>query len=270
MCTFKQNDKALLAVNIWDYNSAKAVMDAAASSKKNVILQTSVAIYKKLLKKQFKDFVCSYAKTVGIEAYLNLDHCKDPKLVKDAVDNGWNMVMIDASVQPLSDNIRITNEVIQYAHAYDCMVEAEVGKIHGTEDDTIVKQKDVASRSDIKQFLEETNVDYIAVAFGNAHGEYHTQPELRYDLVEYTTSFGVPFAVHGGSGLSDGEIKRLLAIPNVRKINISTDMKLAYRSGILSAVDDGLFARDTFQPVTVEERIYEKMCELVLSKLKLF
>lgn len=270
MTTFKMNSKQLLAVNIWDYNSAKAVMDTAASCKKDIILQTSVGIYKKLLKKPFKDFVRSYAKAVGTKAYLNIDHCKDPQLVKDAVDNGWDMVMIDASARPLSDNIRITNEVIQYVHDHGCMVEAEVGKIHGTEDDTVVKQKDVASRSDIKRFLEETDVDYIAVAFGNAHGEYHTPPELRYDLVEYTASFGVPFAVHGGSGLSDEEIKRLLAIPNVRKINISTDMKLAYRSGILSAVNDGLFARDIFQPITVEERTYEKMYGLISSKLNLF
>ncbi len=270
MNTFNMNSEKVLAINIWDYNSVAAAIEAAAFYKRCIILQTSVGIYKKLPRKPFRDFVRSYAAAAGTEVYLNIDHCRDPQMVKDAVDNGWDMVMIDASAQSLPDNIRITNEVIQYAHAHGCKVEAEVGRIHGTEDDILVKQQDVASKSDIKRFLEETDVDYIAAAFGNAHGEYHARPELHYDLVEYAASFGVPFAVHGGSGLSDGELKRLLAIPNVGKINISTDMKLAYRSGILSASDAGLFEREAFQPSAVEEIVHEKMFELVSSKLRLF
>ena len=149
-------------------------------------------------------------------------------------------------------------------------MEAEVGAIKGVEDDIEVIDEALASREDIKTFLDSTDIDLIAVAFGNAHGEYRTPPNLHYDLVEYTTSItDIPFVVHGGSGLFDAELKRLIAIPGVRKINISTEVKLAYRAGILRAEDTDLLEQSGFQATKVDKLIREEIERLVISKLGL-
>lgn len=262
-------DKCHFAINIWDINSAKAVIDAAASMQQDIILQTSAAIYKALPIKQFYHFSKDYACSKGIMAYLNLDHGKEPDMIKDAIDNGWDMVMIDASSKPLDQNIAVTNKIVDYAHKHGILVEAEVGQVRGTEEEITVRRSVIASKEDIKLFLDSTDIDLIAAAFGNAHGEYKGKPELQYDLVEYTTGLGKPFAVHGGSGLSDEILGRLIAINGVKKINISTDLKLAYRRGMIKSIEMQLLSQDNFQAAKVESVIQESMRNAVISKLRL-
>ncbi len=252
------------AFNIWSLESAKAVIDAASSLSQDVILQTSTGIYEQLQPRPFSDFIHSYALYKGINAWLNIDHCKEKKTLFSAIDNGWDMVMADGSALPLPENISFTREIISYAHNKNVLVEAEVGQVKGIEDDLIVRRDAIASKEDIQCFLNETDVDFIAVAFGNAHGEYKVEPNLHYDLVEYTTSItDKPFVVHGGSGLSDEILERLLNINGVKKINISTDLKMAYKRGIEKAVSSWS------QPIDASNTINEEIKEVALAKMKL-
>lgn len=252
------------AFNIWDFESAQAVIDAAASIKQNVILQTSVGIYERLCKKVFVEFIKEYSCFRGIQAWLNLDHCKDKKILFSAVDSGWDMVMADGSTMNLKDNIIFCNEIISYAHKSGVLVEAEVGAVKGIEDDLSVQQESIAQPKEIKRFLSKVDADFIAVAFGNAHGEYKVAPKLHYDLVEYTTSItSKPFVVHGGSGLSDEVIKKLVSIKGVGKINISTDLKLAYKRGLERAY------REWSQPINASEMIRDEIFNTTVSKMKL-
>ena len=252
------------AFNIWDFESARAVIDAAASIQHDVILQTSTGIFKTLPARPFSDFVKSYATYQGIHAWLNLDHCKEKGTLFHAVDNGWDMVMADGSSFPIQQNIAFTNAVIAYAHARGVLVEAEVGQVKGIEDDVIVRQDTIASRGDIADFLHRTDVDFIAVAFGNAHGEYKVEPDLHYDLVEYTTSItDKPFVVHGGSGLTDEILTKLIRIPGVKKLNISTDLKMAYKRGIEKA------SRSWSQPINASKIIHDEVMSVAVSKMKL-
>ncbi|MCR5101224.1 MAG: class II fructose-bisphosphate aldolase [Butyrivibrio sp.] len=252
------------AFNIWDFESAKAVIDAAAFLSQDVILQTSTGIYKKLPGKVFSDFVKTYSKYKGIHAWLNIDHCKDENMLINAVDSGWDMIMADGSSMPVNQNIEFTNRIASYAHKRNVMVEAEVGQVKGIEDDINVQQDAIASKDDIKTFLNETNIDFIAVAFGNAHGEYKVVPNLHYDLVEYTAGISeLPFVVHGGSGLSDDVLRKLIGIEGVKKINISTDLKIAYKSGISKAITDWK------QPIDANQIIHDEIMEVAISKMKL-
>lgn len=270
MKNYLLEEKNVFAFNIWDMNSAKAVIDAAAKQQKNVILQASTSVYEKMPKQQMRDFVRSYSEEKNVKAWLHLDHCKKQELIKEAVGYGWDSVMIDASDKELSENIRITNEITAYAHDRNVLVEAEVGQVKGVEDDIDMRDGAVASRQEISRFLEETNIDMIAVAFGNAHGVYYGTPKLHYDLIEYTTGqTDIPFVVHGGSGLNDETLKKLMAIHNVKKINISTDVKLAYRKGIMQAFCDGKLEEGGFQAVTVEQYIQSAIREMAESKLAL-
>ena len=252
------------AFNIWDFESARAVMDAAAFIKQDVILQTSAGIFRKLPARIFSDFVKKYSEFKEIHAWLNIDHCREKEMLFAAVDNGWDMIMADGSSMTVDQNIAFTNEVIAYAHSHGVLVEAEVGQVKGIEDNIIVQQDGIASRDAVAKFLASTDADFIAVAFGNAHGEYETEPNLRYDLVEYTTSItDKPFVVHGGSGLSDQILMKLLEIKGVKKLNISTDLKTAYKKGIEKSVHNWI------QPVNASEIIHDEIMAVAISKMKL-
>lgn len=260
----------MFAFNIWDINSAQAVIDGAAAKRKNIILQTSAVVYKQISQKQLRKFVNSYAEEKNIRVWLHLDHCKDMDLINNAIENKWDSVMIDASDKGLEENIQITNKVVDWAHQHGVLVEAEIGQVKGVEDDLVVRQSEVASIEDIDLFTKETRADMVAIAFGNAHGEYKGEPDLKYDLVEYTVKRAdIPFVVHGGSGLKDSVIRRLISISGVKKINISTDVKLAYRQGILYASQNGFLEQKGFQATRVESCIHETIVDMVSRKLDL-
>ena len=181
------------------------------------------------------------------------------------MDNGWDMIIVNGSSLPIDQNIEFTKEIVAYAHAHNVLGEAEVGQVKGIEDYVIVQQDAITTdRNDIKKFLSSVDIDFIAVAFGNAHGEYKVEPNLHYDLVEYATSItDKPFVVHGGSGLSDEVLSRLIAITGVKKLNISTDLKLAYKRGIEKA------AQDWRQPIDALQMIHDKIMKVAVLKMKL-
>lgn len=263
-------NEIVFAFNIWDINSAKAIIDAAAVLKKNVILQTSVSIYKKVDVSFIRYFITEYAKAKNINAWLHLDHCKDEGIIKDAIDNGYDSIMIDASSMDLQNNIKITNQIAKIAHNKNVVVEAELGQIKGTEDDIECSGETKVRLEEIDTFLSETDADMVAVAFGNAHGIYKGNPKLDYNIVKYVTDrTDRPFVVHGGSGMSDEIIKRLVQIKGVKKINISTDVKVAYREGILNSIENGNFDRDGFQAIKVENDIHNMIEKMAADKMKL-
>lgn len=264
------SENVMFAFNIWDINSAKAVLDAAANLHKDVILQTSSSIYGKIDIETIRYFVSYYSKKNAIQAWLHLDHCKDIDIIQDAIDKGYNSVMIDASEKSLDDNIKITNKVIEMAHGKKVLVEAEIGQIKGVEDEIECSKSSKVKYREIDYFIKNTDVDMLAVAFGNAHGVYKGTPELDYDIVRYVTkNTGIPFVVHGGSGMSDEILKKLISIQGVKKINISTDLKLAYREGIMKSISSDLMKEEGFQSIKVEENIYNSIKTTAEEKMKL-
>jgi len=260
------------AFNIWDFTSAQAVMDAARNMGQDVILQTSANIYMSLPQRELRQFVSSYAERLGINVWLNLDHCRDERMVRDAIDKGWDSVMLDMSEKSLAENIEAVNSLQAYVEGLEQKpyIEAEVGVLQGTEEDISSIEGLIASREDIDKFAEMAKFDALAVAFGNAHGTYRVPPNLHYDLVEYAIEkSGKPFVVHGASGLSDEAVSKLAAIRGVRKINISTDLKLAALQGYREAEGKGFFAETGFQPVQISQYVREAVKNKALAKLSI-
>lgn len=255
--------KMHFAFNVWDFESAKAVMDAGERCRKDVILQTSASIYKRIPANVFSEFVKMYSREIGIKVWLNLDHCKDFDLLINAIDNGWDMVMADGSSLGIDDNIRFINQISQYAHKKGALVEGEVGQIKGVEDEIRVIEDGVASKEDIELFASQADVDFLAVAFGNAHGDYKTKPIFRYDLIDYTVGISKkPFVVHGASGMTAEVINRIVSINEVKKINFSTDIKNAYRMGISKTDND-------MQPIDISKEICNEIMDEVITKYKI-
>ena len=138
-----QKSEQYFAFNIWNIESAKAVIDAAAQMKKNVILQTSTEAFVQINKEEMRLFVSNYAKNKGIQVYLHLDHCKKIDLIKEAINYKWDSVMIDGSELPLEENIRITNKVCDITREYEIPVEAEIGRIPRAEEGIQADRKSV-------------------------------------------------------------------------------------------------------------------------------
>lgn len=258
------------AFNIWDTDSIQAVMDAGEESKKDVILQTSSRVFAEMDKEAIRRYVDYYQSKKGIKAYLHLDHCRDIEIIKSAVEYGWDSVMIDASHLPLEENISLSNEVCGYAHSKGVIVEAEVGQIPGVEDDISGTAAGYAKIEDIKKFLENTPVDIFAASVGTCHGLYKEKPNIDHELIDEIAQYReIPFVIHGGSGLSESELKRLLTHKNVRKINISTELKQSYRRGILNASEKGLLSENGFEATAVKKEIYKEIKFTAKEKLRL-
>lgn len=262
------------AFNIWDLASAQAVMDASRNMGQDVILQTSTNIYLSVPQKELRQFVTSYAGRLGINVWLNLDHCRDEEIVRDAIDNGWDSVMLDMSEKSLAENIEAVNRLRAYAETKEQKpyIEAEVGVLQGTEEDISSIEGLIASKEDIDVFSEQAGFDALAVAFGNAHGTYKAPPNLHYELVEYALEKSRrPFVVHGASGLREEEIGRLISIKGVRKVNISTDLKLAALQGYREAEQKDWLNEKGFQPVRVQQSVSDavrRKAEEKMSMLK--
>lgn len=264
------NSKQFFAFNIWSQETAKAIMDAASLMNRDVILQTSMKAFEALEKEELRAFVTTYSHKKKIHAYLHLDHCRRVDIIQEAVELGWDSVMIDASDKPLEENIRLTNEVCTIMKGRGTPVEAEIGRIGGTEEETAAKEAGIAQIEDIKTFLQNTTVDMLAVAIGTSHGLYRGAPRLRYELIEKTALISdIPLVIHGGTGLTKEMFLQLLSFQNIKKINISTDVKLAYRRGIEESFRNGYLEKKGFEPLKVADEVHKSIENMAADKMRL-
>lgn len=218
------------AFNIVNELTARAAIAAANELNAPIILQTSVSVVKQFSAKALIDMLRPMAEASKVPVAINLDHCTDEKLVMDAIDLGWSSVMYDGSKQPFEENIQTTKRIVAYAKQKGVSVEAEVGAIVGVEDNVFVEADEatLASAERCAEFVAATDVDVLAPAIGTAHGLYTMEPNIRYDLLEdIKASVNVPLVIHGGTGLSENEFKKLVS-SGASKINISTAIKIAY------------------------------------------
>ena len=167
------------------------------------------------------------------QAALHLDHTKDMEIIKAAIDAGFRSVMIDASQKSFEDNIAVTREVVEYAHAKKVEVEAELGKIGAT--DKIETDNDESLYTDpaeAEEFVARTGVDTLAVSIGTAHGVYPVKnPRIDLErLARIRERVSIPLVLHGGSGLPPETVQAAITIPGggVSKINIATDLDQAF------------------------------------------
>ncbi|MFB5193193.1 class II fructose-bisphosphate aldolase [Alicyclobacillus fastidiosus] len=166
---------------------------------------------------------------VQVPVVLHLDHTKDKSVIEDAIACGFTSVMIDASEQELDENIRITKQIVEYAHARGVSVEAELGKI-GTTDflETDTDEEMYTDPEDAARFVQETGVDALAVSVGTAHGVYKVkEPSIDFARIERIRKSTDAFLVlHGGSGVPSWMVKQSIQL-GIRKVNIATDLELA-------------------------------------------
>jgi fructose-bisphosphate aldolase class II/tagatose 1,6-diphosphate aldolase GatY/KbaY len=259
---------AVGAFNILDYNSMRAVVDAADELHAPVIIQTSV----KTVLFWGYDAVISWARqlseTTTVPVAIHLDHCTDIDVIKKCITAGWTSVMIDASSKPFEDNKQLTRQVLDMAHPQGISVEAELGAIVGVEDDIHVKEQDahLADAEQSEQFCKELPVDCFAPAIGTAHGVYSGEPKVAFDLIENIAKrTGVPLALHGGTGLSEEVFHKCIAL-GCAKVNISTQLKYAHIDGFVDYHNQ----HKVYNPLKPLGAQYETLKAAVVENIKLF
>ena len=264
----KEDGYAVGAFNILDYNSMKAVVDAAEELRSPVIIQTSV----KTVVFWGYDAVMSWARQLtentSVPIAIHLDHCKDLEVIRICIESGWTSVMIDASSKPFEENVELTGRVLEMAKPNNISVEAELGAIVGVEDDIYVKEQDshLADPEQAVEFCKKLPVDCFAPAIGTAHGVYKGEPKIAYDLIEEIAKrTGVPLALHGGTGLADEVFHKCIAL-GCAKVNISTQLKYAHINGFV----DYFVANNIYNPLKPLQAQYDSLKTAVVQNIKLF
>lgn len=259
------------AFNVWDISSAKSIIDASLELSCPIFLQISSKVFDIIDIEEFIYAVKRYIDTKNAKVIIHLDHSQNIEQIKKAIEFGWDSVMYDGSKLSLNENINNTNIIVDISKKRNVLVEAEIGQIKGVEDDICVEKSSEVLIEDVQKFISSTNVDLLAVAIGTAHGQYgNKEPKINYDLIKQIGELsGIPFVVHGGSELANDVLKKLISYKNVKKINISTDIKQAYRIGIEESAKLGLLKEKNFDALKVQKQIYDKIKSVAISKLKI-
>ncbi|MFC1738248.1 class II fructose-1,6-bisphosphate aldolase [Planctomycetota bacterium] len=251
---------AIGAFNVNNMEITQGIVDAVAEKKAPLILQVSRGARKYAKISYLRAIIDVVVKeNPDIPVAINLDHGDTVETCKDFIDNGFTMVMIDASSKPLQENIEITKSVVEYAHPKNVIVEAELGQLGGIEEDVVgvddVK-KHVADPAQVEEFVDKSDCDCLAIAIGTSHGAYKfkSEPKLAFDVLEEVQKRlpGFPLVMHGSSsvlkefkdlinkyggdmpdamGVPEGAISRAAKM-GICKVNIDTDLRMALTAKI--------------------------------------
>ena len=277
------NKYAIGAFNVDTLAMCRAVLEVSQKNKSPVILMFSEGSRAFMHPGNIKDLIENISQDITIPFAIHLDHGRSVESCISCIDEGFTSVMIDASKYSFEENVRITKQVVEYAHKHNVTVEAEVGCVEASkkDEDNFYTDPDVAIR-----FIKETGCDSLAVSIGTGHGlmkfKENEKPQLRFDILEKINEKlpYFPLVLHGSSSISPslledfnkygGNIKTAKGIDeallskaasiNVCKINIGTDFRMSYITGLREALAKN---SDKFTPRTFLSPALEKIKECV-------
>ena len=252
------NDYAVGAFNVNNMEIIQGIVDAANIENAPLILQVSAGARKYAKPAYLLKLVEAAIEDTGLDIALHLDHGEDFDICKKCIDDGFTSVMIDGSKHPFEENIALTKQVVEYAHAHGVVVEAELGKLAGVEDNIKVDARSATftDPDEAVEFVERTGVDSLAIAIGTSHGAYKFtgEPYLDYERLKKIHSLlpDTPLVLHGASSVLKefvdrcnefgGQIPGAQGVPEemirestkygICKVNIDTDLRLAMTAEI--------------------------------------
>ena len=251
---------AIGAFNVNNMEIIQGIVNAAKKLNAPVILQCSKGARDYAGLKYLTKLVDAAVEETGLPIALHLDHGPDFETCKQCIDGGFTSVMIDGSSLPYEENVALTRQVVEYAHAHGVVVEGELGTLAGVEDDVVVESgnESYTKPEQVEDFVKRTGVDSLAIAIGTSHGAYKfkpgQKPQLRFDILEEVGKRlpGFPIVLHGASSVMPeyvkminefgGEMPDAIGIPEdmlrkassmaVCKINVDSDLRLALTASI--------------------------------------
>ncbi len=252
------SDYAIGAFNVNNMEIIQGIVEAAQIEEAPLILQVSAGARKYAKPVYLKKLVEAAVEDTGVDVALHLDHGEDFEICKKCVDDGFTSVMIDGSKHSFEENIALTKQVVEYAHAHGVVVEAELGKLAGVEDNIKVDARSATftDPDEAAEFVERTGVDSLAIAIGTSHGAYKFKGEPYLDFERLKKIHGLipntPLVLHGASSVLKefvdrcnefgGKIPGAQGVPEdmiheavkygICKVNVDTDLRLAMTAEI--------------------------------------
>lgn len=218
----EKQQKAVGAFSVGNMEMVRGALRAAEARQEPIILQIAE---KRLMHSPLElmaPMMVSAAEHASVDIAVHLDHGLTLDCIDKALGYGFSSVMLDASLLPFEENIAVTKTVVEKAAAYGATVEAELGVVGGNEGDSAEHIIQCTDPKKAAEFVNTTGVDALAVAIGNAHGNYPTLPELRFDVLEQIhQTVSIPLVLHGGTGMSSEQFRRAISL-GICKINIAT------------------------------------------------
>ncbi|WP_391119929.1 class II fructose-bisphosphate aldolase [Psychrobacillus sp. L3] len=237
----KKEGYAVGQFNINNLEFTQAILQAAEEEKSPVILGVSEGAAKYMggfttVVHMVKGLMEDYKTSVPVA--IHLDHGSSFEKCKEAIDAGFTSVMIDASHHSFEENVEITSNVVEYAHARNISVEAELGTVGGQEDDVVADGVIYANPSECAELVKRTSIDCLAPALGSVHGPYKGEPNLGFkEMEEISKLADLPLVLHGGTGIPTHDIERSISL-GTAKINVNTENQIAATNAIRNYLNE--------------------------------
>lgn len=252
------------AVNI---EMARAIIETAEELHSPVMIGTAEVLLPTTELKLVADYLIPMAKAAKVPVCVHYDHGLTYDKCMEALDLGFTSIMYDCSTDSYEDNIKKVGEMVKICHAKNVTVEGELGHVGDNAGKGKLENPSdyFTDPSKAKDFVERTGVDSLAIAVGNAHGDYAFPPKLDFDRIsDIEKVTGIPLVLHGGSGLADDDF-RIAVKRGIAKINIFTDIDKAGKAGIEKGISEGAKTMMSLIPYEIEA-----MKKVVAEKIKLF
>ncbi len=218
----KNENRGVGAFSVGNMEMVKGALQAAEELNTPIILQIAEVRLKHSPLAMMGPMMVQAAKEAKVDVAVHLDHGLTMEVVEQALELGFTSVMFDSSTYPFEENMMRTRQVVQTAKQYGATVEAELGLVGGSEDGSCDHGIRCTNPEDAKVFCQQTGIDALAVAIGNAHGNYPVAPTLAFDVLEeIQQKTNVPLVLHGGSGITDADFRKAISL-GIVKVNIAT------------------------------------------------
>jgi len=260
---------AVGAFNANNMEIIQAIVEAAEKENSPVIMQASQGAIKYAGLDFLTGMVKMAAGATRVPVALHLDHGTDFDQVIKCIRSGFTSVMYDGSKLPLEENIAITKKVLEIARPIDVSVEAELGKIGGTEDDVHVSDREAmyTDPEEARYFVECTGVESLAIAIGTAHGQYKGEPQLDFERLKRIKELvKIPIVLHGSSGVPDESVRKAISL-GVCKVNIDTNIREAFVGEMRRRMED---YPSEIDPRKLLGPAREATVEIIREKMRVF
>ncbi|MBU1037232.1 class II fructose-bisphosphate aldolase family protein [Patescibacteria group bacterium] len=269
-----KKDQAIGAFNTMNLEITQGIVKGAVSSTTPIIIQVTEGVIKYAGLSAIFGIMSSVIENDSgqVPIAIHLDHGKDLEVIKDCVDIGFSSVHCDASKSPFEDNIKLTKVAADYAHQHNVWIQGELGNILGKEGLLKFHQgenlnKSLTDPQKIKEYVERTGVDTVAVSIGNLHGSFVGLENLNLELLDnIRKNINIPIVLHGGSGISSDQIKEAIKL-GIRIINIDTELRQVFSSALKETL---LMEKKIIDPRKILSPVREAISQKVSEKCHLF
>lgn len=257
------NKYAIPHFNVWNAEMLMGVIDAAEELRAPIIISFGTGFVQNTSFEDFSHMMVSMAKAASVPVITHWDHGRSMEIIQNAFNHGMNSVMRDASSLSFEDNIKEIKKAVDFFHPQGIAVEAELGHVgNETIYEEALAEYQYTNPDQAAEFVEKTGCDSLAVAVGNQHGVYTSEPQINFEIIEkIKNSVSVPLVLHGASGIGDEDVKKAISL-GISKINIHTELCQA----AMDAIRD-----NTEVPfLELEQKVRKAIKERAMYKIKLF